>query len=54
MIKQTIDSYVKDTILSHTRCFPAQMEQTAVIGYAEKNRVRRLDHADLSQISKTL
>ena len=38
MIKQTIDSYVTtDTIFSHTLCFPTQMEQTAVIGYAGKN-----------------
>ena len=37
MIKQTIDSYATtDTIFSHTLCFPAQMEQTAVIGYAGK------------------
>ena len=37
MIKQTIDSYATtNTIFSHTLCFPAQMEQTAVIGYAGK------------------
>ena len=29
------DSYMTtDTIFSHTLCFPAQMEQTAVMGYA--------------------
>ena len=37
MIKQTIDWYATtDTIFSHTLCFGAQMEQTAVIGYAGK------------------
>ena len=42
MIKQTIDSYVTtDTIFSHTFCFPTQMEQTAVIGYAGKNPSQR-------------
>ena len=41
MIKQTIDSYATtDTIFPHTLCFPAQMEQTAVIGYAGKKPIQ--------------